>query len=83
MLDLSWQVVAGEESEESEVQSQREVRVLEAVYPRASAIPPKYETSLSSEGFYSWVLLFLGLTSFSCSIQPFCFSGCRRLKLRR
>lgn len=82
MLDLSWQVVAGEESEESEVQSQREMRVLEAVYPRASAIPPKYETS-SSEGFCSWVLLFLELTSFSCPMQPFCFIGCRRLKLRR
>ncbi|KAF5475269.1 hypothetical protein F2P56_007092 [Juglans regia] len=46
--DLSWQVVAGEESEESEVQSQREVRVLEAVYPRASAIPPNPSVSVDA-----------------------------------
>uniref|UniRef100_A0A2C9U0H5 C3H1-type domain-containing protein n=3 Tax=Manihot esculenta TaxID=3983 RepID=A0A2C9U0H5_MANES len=39
ILDLTWQVVAGEESEEVEVQNQREMRVLEAVYPRTSAIP--------------------------------------------
>ncbi|KAE8714423.1 Mitochondrial [Hibiscus syriacus] len=38
-LDLNWQVVAGEESKEVEIQNQREVRVLEAVYPRPSAIP--------------------------------------------
>uniref|UniRef100_A0A5B6YIN0 Putative zinc finger CCCH domain-containing protein 6 n=1 Tax=Davidia involucrata TaxID=16924 RepID=A0A5B6YIN0_DAVIN len=40
VLDFTWQVVAGEESKEVEVQNQRELRVLEAVYPRASAIPP-------------------------------------------
>eukprot|EP00249_Psilotum_nudum_P022489 c28535_g1_i2 orf=1061-2644(+) len=40
VLNLSWQVVAGEESTEVAKQEQREVRVLEAVYPRASAIPP-------------------------------------------
>jgi hypothetical protein len=39
-------LVAGEESEEMEVQNQREMRVLEAVYPRPSAIPPKFATSL-------------------------------------
>ncbi|XP_050237907.1 zinc finger CCCH domain-containing protein 6 [Mercurialis annua] len=39
VLDLTWQVVAGEESEDVEVQNQREMRVLEAVYPRSSAIP--------------------------------------------
>ncbi|XP_022772674.1 zinc finger CCCH domain-containing protein 6-like isoform X2 [Durio zibethinus] len=39
VLDLNWQVVAGEESEEVEIQNQREVRVLEAVYPRPSAVP--------------------------------------------
>lgn len=42
MLDLSWQVVAGEESVEVEHDNQREMRVLEAVYPRASAIPLKF-----------------------------------------
>lgn len=50
-------MVAGEESEESEVQSQREMRVLEAVYPRPSAIPPKYDTSS-----------FLRLLFFGCSL---------------
>eukprot|EP00257_Ricinus_communis_P017683 XP_015576185.1 zinc finger CCCH domain-containing protein 6 [Ricinus communis] len=40
VLDLTWQVVAGEESKDVEVQNQREMRVLEAVYPRPSAIPP-------------------------------------------
>ncbi|KAG2689220.1 hypothetical protein I3843_09G128900 [Carya illinoinensis] len=50
VLDLSWQVVAGEESEESEVQSQREMRVLEAVYPRASAIPPNPAVSVDAGG---------------------------------
>ncbi|KAJ9186480.1 hypothetical protein P3X46_002049 [Hevea brasiliensis] len=40
ILDITWQVVAGEESKEVEVQNQREMRVLEAVYPRPSAIPP-------------------------------------------
>jgi hypothetical protein len=44
VLDFTWQVVAGEESKESEVENQREMRVLEAVYPRPSAIPPKYDT---------------------------------------
>ncbi|XAR64175.1 hypothetical protein NMG60_11024420 [Bertholletia excelsa] len=39
VLDLTWQVVAGEESKEVETQNQREMRVLEAVYPRPSAIP--------------------------------------------
>ncbi|CAH8357229.1 unnamed protein product [Eruca vesicaria subsp. sativa] len=40
MLDEEWRVVAGEESEEVEAQNQRELRVLEAFYPGASAIPP-------------------------------------------
>lgn len=39
-FDLVWQVVAGEESIEVEYQNQRLMRVLEAVYPRPSAIPP-------------------------------------------
>ncbi|KAH7848893.1 hypothetical protein Vadar_009809 [Vaccinium darrowii] len=40
VLDFTWQVVAGEESKDIEIQNQREMRVLEAVYPRPSAIPP-------------------------------------------
>ncbi|CAF2109605.1 hypothetical protein Bca4012_094349 [Brassica carinata] len=40
MLDEEWRVVAGEESKEVEAQNQRELRVLEAFYPGASAIPP-------------------------------------------
>jgi len=46
VLDFTWQVVAGEESKDIEIQNQREMRVLEAIYPRPSAIPPKYDTSL-------------------------------------
>jgi len=38
-LHPSWRVVAGGESKEVAVQRQREVRVLEAVYPRPSSIP--------------------------------------------
>ncbi|XP_040970656.1 zinc finger CCCH domain-containing protein 6 isoform X2 [Gossypium hirsutum] len=44
VLDVDWQVVAGEESKEVEIQNQREVRVLEAVYPRPSAIPSKSDS---------------------------------------
>ncbi|KAK2398591.1 zinc finger CCCH domain-containing protein [Trifolium repens] len=40
VLDLTWQVVAGEESKEIVDQHQREMRVLEAIYPRISSIPP-------------------------------------------
>ncbi|KAL3640957.1 hypothetical protein CASFOL_015925 [Castilleja foliolosa] len=39
-LNIDWQVVAGEESREIEIQNQREMRVLEAIYPRPSSIPP-------------------------------------------
>ncbi|KAH6776601.1 hypothetical protein C2S52_014162 [Perilla frutescens var. hirtella] len=38
-VDCSWRVVAGDESREIETQNQREMRVLEAIYPRPSAIP--------------------------------------------
>ncbi|CAN1314829.1 Zinc finger CCCH domain-containing protein 6 [Linum perenne] len=38
-IDLQWLVVSGEESQDVEPQNQREMRVLEAVYPRPSAIP--------------------------------------------
>jgi len=37
----NWLVAAGQESREKEVQKLREIRVLEAVYPRPSAIPPR------------------------------------------
>lgn len=59
ILDLTWQVVAGEESEEVEVQNQREMRVLEAVYPRTSAIPQKFDT----------IIIFLDLLLF-CTSGP-------------
>uniref|UniRef100_A0A2P2JM24 C3H1-type domain-containing protein n=1 Tax=Rhizophora mucronata TaxID=61149 RepID=A0A2P2JM24_RHIMU len=49
ILNLAWQVVAGEESEEVEAQNQRELRVLEAVYPRPSAIPPNPNFSVDAE----------------------------------
>ena len=43
ILDVEWQVVSGQESNEIEIQDQRELRVLEAYYPRQSAIPPKFD----------------------------------------
>ncbi|XP_044475576.1 zinc finger CCCH domain-containing protein 6-like [Mangifera indica] len=48
-LDLNWQVVAGDESDEVKIQNQREMRVLEAVYPRPSAIPPNPSFSVDIE----------------------------------
>ncbi|KAK4434597.1 Zinc finger CCCH domain-containing protein 6 [Sesamum alatum] len=39
-VNSEWRVVAGEESQEMNSQNQREMRVLEAIYPRPSAIPP-------------------------------------------
>lgn len=47
VLNIAWQVVAGEDSKEVETQKQREMRVLEAVYPRPSAIPPKFDACLT------------------------------------
>jgi len=41
VVSPNWCVVAGEESREKENQKLRENRVLEAVYPRLSAIPPR------------------------------------------
>ncbi|KAK6256846.1 hypothetical protein QUC31_000305 [Theobroma cacao] len=49
VLDFNWQVVAGEESKEVEIQNLREVRVLEAVYPRPSAIPTNPSVSADIE----------------------------------
>ncbi|KAH7445220.1 hypothetical protein KP509_02G113100 [Ceratopteris richardii] len=37
--DPLWQVAMGDETSESEVQQQRELGVLEAIYPRSSAVP--------------------------------------------
>ncbi|KAK6939371.1 hypothetical protein RJ641_028902, partial [Dillenia turbinata] len=50
VLDVTWQVVAGEESKEIEAQNQRKMRVLEAIYPRPSAIPPNPSFPMDTEG---------------------------------
>ncbi|XP_065881236.1 zinc finger CCCH domain-containing protein 6 [Euphorbia lathyris] len=49
VLSSTWLVVAAEESKEVEIQNQREMRVLEAVFPHASAIPPNPSFSLDVE----------------------------------
>ncbi|XP_054798565.1 zinc finger CCCH domain-containing protein 6 isoform X2 [Prosopis cineraria] len=49
VLNLTWQVVAGEESKELEDQNQREMKVLEAIYPRPSSIPPNPSVSMDVE----------------------------------
>ncbi|KAL9327119.1 hypothetical protein ACSQ67_007764 [Phaseolus vulgaris] len=49
VVSPKWCVVAGEESREKENQKLRENRVLEAVYPRLSAIPPCPSVSLDVE----------------------------------
>ncbi|XP_052732020.1 zinc finger CCCH domain-containing protein 6 isoform X2 [Vigna angularis] len=49
VLNLEWQVVSGEESKEVEDQRQREMRVLEAIYPRTSSIPPNPSVSVDVE----------------------------------
>lgn len=54
VMSHNWQVVAGEESKEVEAQNIRETRVLEAVYPRPSAIPPRLT-------FYLFIYLILSL----------------------
>ncbi|XAR61680.1 hypothetical protein NMG60_11016168 [Bertholletia excelsa] len=53
-MDLTWQVVAGEESKEVEIQNQREIRMLEAVYPRTSAIPPNPSVPVGTEDSTSY-----------------------------
>ncbi|XP_054824542.1 zinc finger CCCH domain-containing protein 6-like isoform X2 [Prosopis cineraria] len=45
-LSQNWLVAAGEESKEKVDQKLREMKVLEAVYPRPSAIPPSPSVSL-------------------------------------
>ncbi|KAK9948443.1 hypothetical protein M0R45_004016 [Rubus argutus] len=49
IMSDDWCVAAGEESEEAKAQKLREMRVLEAVYPRFSAIPPSPSVSLDVE----------------------------------
>lgn len=61
VLDGTWQVVAGEESKEMETQDQREMRVLEAIYPRSSSIPPKCNSCLS---FYKFPFCFISFPLF-------------------
>ncbi|GBG83053.1 hypothetical protein CBR_g36670 [Chara braunii] len=48
----SWRVVAGNESNEVAVQKERENRVLEAVYPRPSAIPDSPAEPVTAEEDY-------------------------------
>ncbi|XP_077231278.1 zinc finger CCCH domain-containing protein 6-like isoform X2 [Tasmannia lanceolata] len=52
ILNPEWLVVAGDESKEVEVQNQRQLRVLEAVYPRPSAIPPSPSVSSEAHDYY-------------------------------
>ncbi|XVF15886.1 hypothetical protein REPUB_Repub09cG0195000 [Reevesia pubescens] len=49
VLNFNWQVAAGEESKEVEAQKLREIRVLEAVYPHLSVIPPSPSVSRDVE----------------------------------
>ncbi|XP_071685859.1 zinc finger CCCH domain-containing protein 6-like [Rutidosis leptorrhynchoides] len=52
VLDPAWQVAAGEESKEVYFESQREMRVLEAVYPRPSAVPPNPASPMRPDESY-------------------------------
>ncbi|KAL6527448.1 hypothetical protein OROGR_016538 [Orobanche gracilis] len=56
MVTIEWQVAAVEESKEVEAQNQREMRVLEAIYPRPSSIP--------SEEYLSGLVSVENLTAF-------------------
>ncbi|KAH1252288.1 hypothetical protein AAZX31_04G025100 [Glycine max] len=52
VLNVTWRVVSGEESKEAEDQCQREMRVLEAIYPRISSIPLNPSVSMDVEEFH-------------------------------
>ncbi|KAJ0866194.1 putative transcription factor C3H family [Helianthus annuus] len=52
ILDPTWQVAAGEESKEVQVESQREMRMLEAIYPRPSAVPPNPAPAMGADELY-------------------------------
>ncbi|CAI9786540.1 unnamed protein product [Fraxinus pennsylvanica] len=54
VLDVTWQVVAGEEGKEMEAQDQREMRVLEAIYPRSSSIPPNPSVPAGEENSFPY-----------------------------
>ncbi|KAJ7944183.1 zinc finger CCCH domain-containing protein 6-like [Quillaja saponaria] len=49
VLSCNWHVASGEQSDEPKSQKLREISVLEAVYPRVSAIPPSPSVSLDVE----------------------------------
>ncbi|KAJ6929864.1 zinc finger CCCH domain-containing protein 6-like [Populus alba x Populus x berolinensis] len=49
VVSSNWHVTAGEESQESQAQKLREMRALEAFYPRPSAVPPSPVVSLDVE----------------------------------
>ncbi|CAK9320720.1 unnamed protein product [Citrullus colocynthis] len=53
VMSCHWRVTAGEESTEIESQNFREMRLLEAIYPRASDIPPgaSVSTEIESEPY--------------------------------
>ncbi|XP_050227831.1 zinc finger CCCH domain-containing protein 6 isoform X2 [Mercurialis annua] len=54
ILSQNWHVAAGEESSEAEAQKVREMRVLEAVFPRRASIPPCPVISVDvEEEFYN------------------------------
>ncbi|KAB5556807.1 hypothetical protein DKX38_007716 [Salix brachista] len=48
-MSSNWHVTAGEESQESQAQKLREMRALEAVYPRPSSVPPSPVVSVDVE----------------------------------
>uniref|UniRef100_A0A2P2K0D3 Uncharacterized protein MANES_02G102900 n=1 Tax=Rhizophora mucronata TaxID=61149 RepID=A0A2P2K0D3_RHIMU len=50
VISCNWHVAAGEQSQEAETQQLREMRVLEAVYPRLSDTPASPSVSLETEG---------------------------------
>uniref|UniRef100_A0A2P2K0C2 Uncharacterized protein MANES_02G102900 n=1 Tax=Rhizophora mucronata TaxID=61149 RepID=A0A2P2K0C2_RHIMU len=50
VISCNWHVAAGEQSQEAETQQLREMRVLEAVYPRLSVIPANPSVSPEIEG---------------------------------
>lgn len=50
--DPNWQVVDGDESKEVDRENEREMRVLEAVYPRPSSIPPNPSLLIGVDSSY-------------------------------
>lgn len=80
LLTAEWQVVAGEESKEVDVQNQREMRVLEAVYPRPSAIPQKSETYLFIFLFF-WLYLPVMLLFHELTFCPLLVQSCGFIRL--